>query len=168
MQAFTRDLVTRHRPGSDLPRLSSDDAEALLDISALLPSPSPEWVEFIGETVSTWLVEHRAPSGVVDSAKAHWLLERIDGRAGQFAHRPCAAATLLREGARGAGRADALSAPPGKPCCARNWAAGYSPDWATLILAGAPAQRAASATAGSGSAKGGHLPASAASPLPAA
>lgn len=79
MQAFTRDLVTRHRPGRDHPpRLSSDDAEALLDISALLPSPSPEWVEFIGETVSTWLVEHRAPSGVVDSAKAHWLLERID------------------------------------------------------------------------------------------
>lgn len=79
MQAFTRDLVTRHGPGSDRPpRLCTDDAEALLDISALLHSPSPEWVEFIGETVSTWLVEHRAPSGVVDAAKAHWLLERID------------------------------------------------------------------------------------------
>lgn len=69
--------------GSDLPgyhpaRLNPDDAEALLAINAHLRSPSPEWVSFIGETLSHWLVEQRVPHGVVDDAKAMWLIERID------------------------------------------------------------------------------------------
>ena len=68
---------------SDLPannpaRLNPDDAEALLAINAHLRSPSPEWVSFICETLSHWLVEQRSPQGVVDDAKATWLIERID------------------------------------------------------------------------------------------
>ena len=62
-----------HNPG-----LSLDDADALLAINTHVLSPSPEWVEFLGETLSTWLVEHRSPAGVVDDAKAHWLISRID------------------------------------------------------------------------------------------
>ncbi len=62
-----------HRPG-----MSPDDAEALLAINMHVRSPSPEWVEFLGETISTWLVEQRAPAGVMDDTKSHWLLARID------------------------------------------------------------------------------------------
>lgn len=58
--------------------LNPDDAEALLAITAHLRSPSPEWVSFIGETLSHWLVEQRVPHGEVDEAKANWLIERID------------------------------------------------------------------------------------------
>ena len=76
------------------PRLSKDDAEALLDINAMLRAPSPEWVSFVGETVSTWLVEHRAPAGVVDEAKANWLLARI-ARRGETPS-PAALAVLRR------------------------------------------------------------------------
>jgi hypothetical protein len=60
------------------PGLCVDDADALLAINAHVVSPSPEWIEFLGETLSTWLVEHRSPAGVVDDAKAHWLISRID------------------------------------------------------------------------------------------
>lgn len=60
------------------PGLSHDDADALLAINAHVLTPSPEWVEFLGETLSTWLVEHRAPVGVMDDGKAHWLIARID------------------------------------------------------------------------------------------
>ncbi len=76
------------------PRLSKDDAEALLDINAMLRAPSPEWVAFVGESVSTWLVEHRAPEGIVDMAKARWLLARMDRR-GDGAS-PAALAVLRR------------------------------------------------------------------------
>jgi hypothetical protein len=60
------------------PGMSHDDADALLAINAHVRTPSPEWVEFLGETLSTWLVEHRAPAGVVDDGKAQWLIARID------------------------------------------------------------------------------------------
>jgi len=60
------------------PGMSPDDAEALLAINMHVHSPSPEWVEFLGETISTWLVEQRAPAGVMDDTKSHWLLARID------------------------------------------------------------------------------------------
>lgn len=60
------------------PGMSPDDADALLAINAHLRSPSPEWVEFLGETLSTWLVEQRSPAGLIDEAKAHWLVSRID------------------------------------------------------------------------------------------
>lgn len=74
--------------------LSHDDAEALLAINAHLHRPSPEWVDFIGETLSTWLVEHRAPHGEMDHGKAQWLIERIDDN-GQV-HSPAALALLRR------------------------------------------------------------------------
>ena len=74
--------------------LSHDDAEALLAINAHLSAPSPEWVDFIGETLSTWLVEHRAPHGELDDGKARWLIERID-EDGQV-HSPAALALLRR------------------------------------------------------------------------
>ena len=85
--------------GGDLPihhpaRLNPDDAEALLAINARLRSPSPEWVNFIGETLSHWLVEQRAPQGVVDEAKAIWLIERIDE--GGAVHSPAALHLLRR------------------------------------------------------------------------
>jgi len=75
-------------------RIASDDAEALLEINATLRSPSPEWVEFVGETVSHWLVEQRAPEGIVDEAKAHWLISRIDE--GGHVPSPAALAVLRR------------------------------------------------------------------------
>lgn len=74
--------------------MSHDYADALLAIDADIPAPSPEWVEFIGETLSTWLVEHRAPRGIVDEAKARWLLDRID--ADGTVHSPAALALLRR------------------------------------------------------------------------
>ena len=74
--------------------MSHDEADALLAIDSHLRSPSPEWVEFIGETLSTWLVEHRAPAGIVDDAKARWLLDRID--AGGEVQSPAALALLRR------------------------------------------------------------------------
>jgi len=60
------------------PGLNPDDADALLAIDAHVLSPSPEWIAFLGETVSTWLVEQRAPTGVMDEGKAQWLMARID------------------------------------------------------------------------------------------
>ena len=60
------------------PGLSPDDAEALLAIDAHALAPSPEWIEFLGETLSTWLVEQRAPAGVMDDGKTQWLIARID------------------------------------------------------------------------------------------
>lgn len=60
------------------PGMSPDDAEALLAIDVHLRAPSPEWVCFIAETLSTWLVEQRHPSGVMDDSKAQWLMTRID------------------------------------------------------------------------------------------
>jgi hypothetical protein len=62
-----------HKPG-----LNPDDAEALLAIDVHLPAPSSEWVAFLGETLSTWLVEQRHPAGVMDESKAQWLIARID------------------------------------------------------------------------------------------
>lgn len=77
MNETNRSLLGRpadpNRPG-----MSPDDAEALLAINMHVRSPSPEWVEFLGETISTWLVEQRAPAGVMDDTKSHWLLTRID------------------------------------------------------------------------------------------
>jgi hypothetical protein len=61
------------------PRLCADDVEALLEIDATLRAPSPEWVDFMGEALSHWLVEQRAPAGIVDEAKADWLIRHIDG-----------------------------------------------------------------------------------------
>jgi len=81
------------RPGPTQ-TLSHDDAEALLAINAHLRKPSPEWVDFIGETLSTWLVEHRAPQGEVDDGKARWLIDRID-EGGQV-NSPAALALLRR------------------------------------------------------------------------
>jgi len=75
-------------------RLCHDDAEALLAINASLHSPSPEWVHFLSETLSHWLVEQRAPQGVVDEAKARWLIERIDE--GDRRPHPAALAVLRR------------------------------------------------------------------------
>lgn len=83
MSDSPKDLSTSDFDSADLSisrpaRLNLDDADALLAINAYLRSPSPEWISFIGETLSHWLVEQRAPQGVVDEAKAIWLIERID------------------------------------------------------------------------------------------
>ena len=90
--------TTRHAPGHPAdprhPGMSPDDAEALLAIDAHVMAPSWEWIEFLGETLATWLVERRAPAGVVDDAKAQWLIARID--AGGRVTSPGALAVLRR------------------------------------------------------------------------
>ncbi|HWU03407.1 MAG TPA: hypothetical protein VN222_11775 [Novosphingobium sp.] len=68
----------RARHAEPAPRISADDADALLAIDADLSAPAPEWIEFVGETVSTWLVEQTAPHGEVDAEKTRWLLDRVD------------------------------------------------------------------------------------------
>ncbi|HZU65575.1 MAG TPA: hypothetical protein VFF98_17940 [Novosphingobium sp.] len=81
-------------PGADAPlhpRLDADTVDALLAIDADLAAPGAEWAEFVGEAVSHWLVEQRAPAGDLDVAKTRWLLRRID-RGGQVQSR---AALLL-------------------------------------------------------------------------
>ena len=76
-------FLPRPKTARNPARLSADQADALLAINADLPAPAPEWVEFVGETVSHWLVEDMAPTGEVDEAKARWLLARV-GRAGSL------------------------------------------------------------------------------------
>jgi len=81
MTAAFRQFGRRFKPSRHTARLSLAQADALLAINADLPAPAPEWVEFVGESVSHWLVEDIAPAGEVDEAKARWLLARV-GRGG--------------------------------------------------------------------------------------
>ena len=81
MNLAIRQARAKAMPRTKPARLDAGGADALLAINADLPRPAPEWVEFVGESVSHWLVEDIAPAGEVDDAKARWLLARI-GRAG--------------------------------------------------------------------------------------
>ncbi len=57
--------------------ISTDDVEMLFTLDMECPSTSAEWKELFVEALSDYVVHRMEPAGVVDEAKAQWLINRI-------------------------------------------------------------------------------------------
>lgn len=58
--------------------VSLPEAEAIFELNRLCTGPAPEWVDFLVEALTEFIVNQQAPRGYVDDANAHWLMEQID------------------------------------------------------------------------------------------
>lgn len=79
LQALNAEAVRKLR--YDLFRgdaLTRDEAEALFEIERRAHPDSPEWGEFFVDTILDYLLWQERPSGVLNEAKAEWLLSQAD------------------------------------------------------------------------------------------
>ncbi|MDE2363379.1 MAG: hypothetical protein KGM42_11935 [Hyphomicrobiales bacterium] len=58
--------------------LTRDEADALFDIERAISMDCPDWSEFFIDTIVDYLLWQQRPSGVLNEAKAEWLIAQVD------------------------------------------------------------------------------------------
>ncbi|WP_162894737.1 hypothetical protein [Rhizobium terrae] len=56
---------------------SFEDALGLFALNEACPEPNPEWTAYFVETMTAFIVHGAAPAGLIDEAKAGWLIRSI-------------------------------------------------------------------------------------------